>query len=279
MLIDYHIHNHFSPDSKADTVEIAKQALERGIQEICITNHVECFNEEGGGETFTIKEATKRFTAIQKEIKEVQKQFPNLPILFGAELEYVKEWMPEMKQFVHAMDFDFLIGSIHIVDGVVISGHEFADDLYGKVTEKYAYDRYFELMYKLVEWGEFDVVGHFDINKKYGCKFYGPFQPQKYKNQIMPILQLMKTKGIGIELNTVCIHDKCQDLFPHPDILKWCIEIGIEHYTISSDAHEAKKVSQYVNEGLAIAKEIGIPSISTYRKRKPTKQRHNDTTI
>lgn len=273
MVIDYHLHNHFSADSESDTTEIVKQALKRGIQEICITNHVEHFSKGGGNETFSYNEAMQRFTAVKKEIEEVQKKFPDIPIRFGAELEYVAPWMPEMKRFIHDMDFDFLIGSVHIVENVVISSHHFAHDLYSAVPEKEAYTKYFEGLHAMVEWGQFDVVGHFDINKKYGHQFYGPARPQKYKDQIMAILQLMQSKGIGIELNTACLHDKCHELFPHPDILKWCLEVGIEHYTLGSDAHEIERVGENIKEALQIAKDIGIPAITTYQKRQPAKHR------
>ncbi|MBN1258590.1 histidinol-phosphatase HisJ family protein [Candidatus Peregrinibacteria bacterium] len=270
MLIDYHIHNHFSPDSESETEKIAAKAVERGMKEICITNHGETFLKDGGRETFTVEEAVKRFSACRKEIAETQKAFPNLPIRFGAEIEYKKEWLPLLKTFVDKMDFDFIIGSHHIVDGVVISSHHFAADLFSRAGEKEAYAGYFEGLLKMVEWGHFDAVGHFDIIKKYGHQFYGPFRPKKYKPEIMAVLLMMKDKGIGIELNANCLRDKCKELFPHPDILKWCLKIGIENYTMGSDGHEWQNTGLNIKEALQIAKDVGIPAISTYIKRRPT---------
>jgi len=274
MLIDYHLHNHFSPDSEEDTSKIAKRSLESGVREICITNHVEWFNvNNDDGETFSIEEATDRFSRVKKDIDKIKNNFPGLGIKFGAELEYVEEWMPEMKRFVKSMDFDFLLGSMHVVNNVVISTEKYAQNLYEKVDEKEAYNKYFEELYKLVEWGEFDAVGHFDINKKYGHEAYGKFDPKKYKSKIMPILELMAKKGIGIELNTGSMHARCHELFPHPEILKWCLEAGVEHYTLGSDAHEEKEVNRHLKEALGIMKEVGIKTISTYEKRVPTKHR------
>lgn len=271
MLIDYHLHNHFSCDSQSKTIDIAKKAKELGMQDICITNHVETFPPEGGEGDFSYDEVMGRFPKIRKEIILAQKEFDDIKIKFGVELEYVKEWMPDMGRFIDAMDFDFLIGSVHEVDGVNISNADLCDPLYSKVDEKYAYSKYFESMMKMVEWGKFSVVGHFDVFKKGGVKYYGPFKPEKYKDQIIPILELMKKKGIGIELNTACMFEKCNELFPHPDILKWCFETGVEHYTIGSDAHEIEKIGQNFKEALQIAKEVGIKEISTYIKRKPMK--------
>jgi len=271
LLIDYHLHNHFSVDSETKTSDIAKKAIELGIEEICITNHIETFEPKTGKGDFSYDEAINRFAKIKKDIYETQKDFPDLPIKFGVELEYIPEWMDEMKRFIDDAGFDFLIGSVHEVDGIIISSSDLCHELYEKVDEEYAYGKYFDLLYEMVEWGQFSVVGHFDICKKGGISHFGPFRPEKYKERIMRILELMKQKGIGIELNAKCMHEHCNELFPHPDILKWCVKVGVEHYTLGSDAHTAKEVGQNLKEALQIAKDTGIKELSVYSKRIPTK--------
>ena len=273
MIIDYHLHNHFSSDSKLKLEDIAVKEIGLGVSEICITNHVETFDPVTGDGIFVYEEAVERFPKIRSDINEVQKKFPKLPIKFGVELEYIEPYMDDMKRFVEEMDFDFTLCSVHVVDDVVISSSDLCVKLYEKVSEDYAYTKYFDAMLKNVEWGHFNAVGHFDICKKGGYKFYGPFQPKKYKNQIIPILNLMKQKGIGLELNTRCLYEKCKELFPHPDILKWAVEIGIENFTLGSDGHKIEEVGTGLNEALAIAKDVGIKSISTYEKRVATKFR------
>ncbi|MBU0706160.1 histidinol-phosphatase [Patescibacteria group bacterium] len=270
MLIDYHLHNHFSPDSREDTRKIVEKAIEMGIKEICITNHPELHDKNTGKGIFRSKEARDRFRKIKAELDDVQKEHPGISIGFGVELEYVENWMDELTEFVKETDFDFILGSVHIVRSVIISSHLFADELYSKTDEQTAYNAYFDNMMSLVEWGHLDVVAHFDINKKFGHKFYGPFQPEKYKDRIIPILERMKEKGIGLELNTKCMDTKCKELFPHPVILNWAVEVGINNFTFGSDAHKAKDVGQFIQEAMEIAKKAGIKSISTYSKRIPT---------
>jgi len=270
MKIDYHLHNHFSPDSQEDTREIIREASEKGIREICITNHAEQHDKTTGKSFFDGSEARERFNAIKAEIDEVQRDFPGVCIGFGAELEYVTERMTEMTSFVNDTDFDFILGSVHIVNDIIISSHKFADELFSKTDEMTAYKAYFENLLKLVSWGHFDVVAHFDIIKKYGSKFYGPFDPEKYKDQIMRILNLMAEKGIGLELNTNCLSEKCHELFPHPAILRWALSAGIVNFTLGSDAHRKNHVGQNIDQAIILAKEAGILNISTYKKRKPT---------
>ena len=274
MLIDYHIHNHFSPDSETDTTELVKREKNLGIKDICITNHSEGFikGEDEAG-IFDYEDAIRHFRATKEEIDNIRPQFPDMNIGFGVELQYQKEYLNDLKRFVEDIPFDFILGSIHVIDNILISGGTHAGDLFGKMNEETAYTKYFEEMLKLIEWGNFDAVAHFDIIKKYGHEHHGQFQPNKYKPIIQKILQAMKNKGIGMELNTGCLHQKCKELFPHPDILKWCLEIGIEHFTLGSDAHELEEAGRHLDEAYKIAKEVGIPTISTYEKRKTIKHK------
>ena len=269
MLIDYHLHNHFSPDSKEDTRKIVEKALEMGMKDICITNHAELHDNASGTSTFNLNEARERFKRIKEELDEVQLEYPQIPIRFGVELEYIEGHMDELAIFVKETPLDFVLGSVHIVRDVIIASHVFAHELYKKVSEETAYNAYFDNLEKMVAWGHFDIAAHFDICKKSGVNFYGPFQPEKYKDRILPILKSMAKKGIGLELNTKCLKTKCNEIFPHPRILEWALEVGIKHFTLSSDAHKAEHVSEHIKEAYQIAKEVGIESISTYSKRKP----------
>ena len=241
------------------------------MQEVCLTNHVEWHDHKTGQAVLDLKEATTRFKKIEAEINSLQPDFPQLPIKLGAELEYVPAHMDELKAFVKDTALDFVLGSVHIVDGTIIASRKFAQQLYEKIDEETAYLHYFKALKKMVEWGHFDVVAHFDIPKKAGVRFYGPFRPEKYKTQIIEILTLMKKKGIGIELNTKHFNVERNELFPHTQILKWAVEIGIEHFTFSSDAHKAKHASLFIKAAKKIAKNAGVKSISTYKKRIPTK--------
>ncbi len=272
MLIDYHLHNHFSSDSKADTAELLKTEREYGIRHLCLTNHAETFDiAEHSPSSFDLKEAAARFENIQKELEQIRPQFPDMDIRFGVELQYDEGHMGAVAQFVKTTPFDFILGSVHTIDGILISGGKNASEAFKNMREETAYPRYFEDLLKLVDWGHFDHVAHFDICKKFGHLYYGPFKPGKYKSEIMRVLTAMKAKGIGIELNAGSLHKNCHEIFPHPDILKWCLEMGIEHYTLGSDAHETHRAGRYLAETLAIAKEVGITQVCTYERRKPTR--------
>ena len=272
MLIDYHLHNHFSPDSDTDTKALIEKMRILEVKHICITNHGEWFDEvEEEAGSFDYKEVKPRFLSAKKEIEKLRPQFPDMSIGFGLELQYQPEATDGIKKLIAEVPFDFILGSVHLMEGYVISGGKHAGKFFKGKTEEQAYTAYFETLLNWVKTGDFDVIAHFDVIKKFGIEYYGKYNPQKYKPIILKILQVMKIKGIGIELNTGSLHKRCEELFPHPDILKWCVEIGIDNYTLGSDAHELHEAGLYLDEALAIAKEAGIKTLSTYKQRKPTK--------
>lgn len=272
MLIDYHLHNHFSPDSKTDTRKLVEHLQKQNIKNICITNHGEWFIQEEDVqiETFDFKESYERLAFAKKEIEEIQKEFPDMQIGFGLELQYDKHTLKESEKLVKSLPFDFILGSIHFVDDVLIANDKYCRDMFEKYSEQKMYSTYFEDLLKWVKIGNFDVVGHFDIIKKVGYKYYGPFQPQKYKPIIIEIIKEMKKRSIGIEINTKYMHKNCNEPFPHPDILKWCLEMGIKNFTIGSDAHHIEDAGVNIPEALELLKNVGVKNISTYKKRKPS---------
>jgi histidinol-phosphatase (PHP family) len=272
LLIDYHVHNHFSPDSEADSTEMLKNIQKLGIKEVCFTNHAEWFDSKTVDHvgTFDFQEALRRFESIKWEIEHLQPQFPDLPVKLGAEITYHPDDLEDIERLIKEVDFDFLLGSVHNIDGFIINSlHAGAYDYFEGKSEEDAYGKYFDQLLALVKWGQFDVLAHLDVCKKYGHEFYGPFRPEKWEKPIREALKIMKEKGLGIELNTRSLKARCKELFPHPTILKWAVEEGIEHFTLSSDAHKAQDAGHFVVEGLGIAKAAGVKTLSTYDKRQP----------
>lgn len=273
MLIDYHVHNHFSADSHADTTELLKKLQKQRVQEVCLTNHAEWFDNEteSGRGVFDGYEAARRFESIRWEIEQLQPQFPDLPIKIGAELTFNPAYLKTIEKFLREAQLDFTIGSVHEIDDFIINSNKHCHGYFEGKNEEWAYGPYFKQLLEMIEWGQFSVVGHLDVIKKYGVEYFGPFKPEQYKKPIQKALKLMKKKGLGLELNAGSLKKRCQELFPHPMILGWALEEGIEHFTLGSDGHSVESAGGNLKEALEIAKAAGIKTLSTYEKGKPTK--------
>ena len=81
-LADYHMHSTCSPDGNLTMAELAKSALEKGLNEICITDHVDTIR------WFTFEPRTDfDWEKARRQYEEAQQLYGDrLTIRLGAEL-------------------------------------------------------------------------------------------------------------------------------------------------------------------------------------------------
>jgi len=255
-MIDYHLHTNMTVDSNMTAVELAKKAKEIGLHEICITNHQDWADVASKKYHYaSTEEDWDRFLGELKDARQI------LPIKFGLELGYWSEHIDSINRFAQSRDFDFILGSIHIMRGKIISAekpHEDIENVPGW------YKSYFKRLKEMIENMNFDCIGHFDIVKK-----SAPFLDFKhYKTEVLQCINAMRKKGVGFELNTMGWNHDCNDCYPSPEILKMLYDAGITKVTIGSDSHEPRLIGTHFERGIKLLKEIGYRKICTFDKRK-----------
>ncbi|MEE9131989.1 MAG: histidinol-phosphatase HisJ family protein [Gemmatimonadota bacterium] len=266
MRINYHLHNQYSADGRGSTKETCQAALELEFDEICHNNHVETFNPESGDWVVDLVEARERFEQIQHEIERLQPENPELRILFGAEFEYRREWVETLDALIDSVDFDLIIGSVHVVDGHQVSGGSIGDYFKDRDISD-TYGRYFEVVEEMLEWGGFDVVGHFDMVKRFGAKYYGPFDAGPFESQVRGVLEKMVDKGFGLEVNTSGVVQAPAEPYPGLDILKWAKEAHVATVTIGTDSHVPTSFEQGWEVGDLLLRRAGFTEITLFSHR------------
>ncbi|NIR44720.1 MAG: histidinol-phosphatase [Gemmatimonadetes bacterium] len=266
MRINYHVHNGYSSDGRGTTEQVVQTAFDLGFDEICFTNHAEQLSPEGGDWSLDLVEARQLYELQQQEIERLQPVYPELRILLGAELEYRPEWVETLDALVDSVDFDLIIGSVHVVDGHQISGGS-VGEYFKKRDASEAYGRYFELLEEMVDWAGFDVVGHFDLVKRFGTKFYGPFDAEPFESQIRSTLDKMVGKGIGLEVNTSGVVQPPAEPYPGLDILRHAAEARIATVTIGSDSHVPTSFEQGIEVGERALLRAGFGEITLFSHR------------
>ena len=106
--LDAHVHTNLSPDSNVAIDDYAASALERGIAEIAITDHVDFERGQPAFEygTFADRERTVRDAAERWAGQGVR-------IRFGVELTYDRAWEADVRDHLQRHPYDFTIGSVH----------------------------------------------------------------------------------------------------------------------------------------------------------------------
>ena len=255
-LIDYHIHSNNSFDSKEAVSAICEAAIEKGINEICFTEH------------FAVKEGIKSYgffnlKKFSDEIKECREIFKDkLIIRAGIEICEPHENEEELREVLENIPFDFILGSVHNFDyniGLItyMSSH----------SKEESYSRYFEEVNKVCTSHHIDVVAHLDLMKRYAFNTHGNYDFNEYKEKIEEVLKNIIKAGKGIEVNTSTLRGMVNETMPSIDILKMYYDLGGEIITVGSDAHKVEDVGADIKESMDVLKNIGFKNIYTFQNR------------
>lgn len=254
---DLHTHSFFSSDSSEPTENIVHAAYERGLKTICLTEHMD-FDYPGG--EFILD--TDKYRA---ELARVRDMFAGkIEVLFGVELGLMDTLAPRLYEYTSGFDFDFIIGSSHLVDGA----DPYYPEHFGNLGDRNGILRYFEsILANISVYDNFDVYGHLDYAVRYSrAKNYSPAD---YRDITDEIIKKLVSMGKGIELNTAGLKYGLGWAHPHPDLLRRCRELGIEIVTVGSDGHKAEHIAWEFEAAGEILKAAGYEYYAVFRERKP----------
>ena len=256
-MFDFHIHSRVSFDSKEDPIQIALTAKEKGLREICFTDHYDHNSEKNFlHRLFTKDVYDKEYAALS---------VPGITLRRGVEFSLTDWNVPELRALSMEFDFDFVIGSVHFVNGY----DPYGQDYWVGETQHTGFVRYLDRVLECVKiHSEFDVLGHLN----YVCKsahnpLHTPLYYKDYREVSDAIMAELAKKGRGMEINTSGI-DRVGFPLPNAEFLKRFRELGGEIITVGSDAHDHTRVGQYVPEMLEIIKDI-FGYVCTFEKRVP----------
>lgn len=258
---DYHVHSNFSDDcTRQPLIQACEAALAKGINEIAFTEHVDIDYPIEKGD-FQLD-----YENYSKQIEKARSLFPNLTILKGLELGMQATIDFKMESYLREHKFDFVLGSIHTVDGLELHGGDFS---LGKDSSE-AIRGYFEaVLLCLKSFANFHVLAHLDLIRRYidtkiPCTCYKP-----YYELIDEIFNIIIDKGIGLEINTSGWRYGVGDFLPGKQLLERYKYLGGEIITFGSDAHRHEQLGYKFNEAYILAKEVGFTHYAYYRQGKP----------
>lgn len=258
MLWDTHMHTHFSGDSQATPESMIAAAREEGLAGICFTDHLDLdypndpkiFSLDVEGYIQGIKEAdTKGFS-----------------VYTGIELGLQPHLAAQHHKLLQAYEFDFVIGSTHVVHGV----DPYYPVYYEGKTEEEAYREYFTATLENIRaFDGFDVYGHIDYVVRYGPNKNKFYSYEKFADIIDDILRELIARGKGIEINTGGFKYGLSHPNPTEAVLKRYRALGGEIITIGADAHRPEHVGYDFHKVPGILKDAGFLYYTVFQNRKP----------
>ena len=251
MILKTDVHTHsldFSGDAVSYMDEMCRGAVEKGLERICFTEHVDFDPHYDDSFPFD-PEKYKRMIEMMRD-----KYGDRIEILKGIEVGEPHMYPREYEAVLKADDYDMVLAGLQYVTlpmGLHWTGHGGADIFTFAVPR--IYRRYYEDLLAVAKLGGFDVLAHFDYPKRY-LKV-----DAEEDDLIKGILAAIVKSGSMIEINTSPLRKGCEETAPGRKILDLYGKAGGTKLTIGSDAHFAGDILADFDRALDFAEgfEIG----------------------
>jgi histidinol-phosphatase (PHP family) len=273
MLADYHVHTEFSFDSDYVMEEVVKDAIAKGLDEICFTDHVDYgLMLEYGSEGTTPKpdiHGNPRYNVDYQRYLEtigmLQEKYKG-QIVLKRGLEYGMQMchLEEYRQLYARYPLDFIIHSNHQVDDIELYWPEF---FAGKTQKEYNRVYYEEILRTVTAFKDYSVLGHLDSMNRYDP--LGPCPEEDFIDLVQEILKIAIADGKGIEINTSSTRYGLKDTTPSLSILKRYRQLGGSIITIGSDSHKKEHLGYGIKKTQELLKDLGFECFCTFKEMEP----------
>lgn len=258
-LTDYHLHTQRSPDGFEPIEAMCERAIQMGISEIAITDHVDFVSHD----VYTVECDPAH---SHEDITRAQQQFADrLKVRRGVEIGQPQANPKDYHRYMDAYSHDFIIGSIHNLKND-------ADVYYFNYREldcEKVYDEYVQQMLELARDYDFDVMGHLTYPLRYMYRDGKTVDLSHWEGEFRQLFRQLIESGRGIEVNTSGLRQEIGQTLPPLSLVKLYRQCGGEIITIGSDAHMKKDLGFGIRAAQDLLKEAGFTHLTVFEQRKP----------
>lgn len=254
-MIDAHVHLEKGDYCIEWIYEFIECALAREINEIYFLEHTHIFKEccslykemscyngyqnQWYRKKYEKARPIKEYTDFIEKVK--REKFP-VKLNFGLEVCYSPEHVEDIERIKEIYPFDFLVGSIHFIDGWAFS-HLRQPWKKEDYNLEVLYHRYYELMYELAKSSLFSGLAHPN-----SLQCFGAYPIGNYDNEYQRIALALKENNMYIEESSgLVINYGDIELGMNEKMLEIMMEENIQILT-ASDAHTPQNVGKLVRE-------------------------------
>lgn len=253
-LVDYHVHTSFSDGAGLPT-DYTRQALTLGLEELAITDHQPLLSR-----TTDWHLHITRLPEYVLAVDQARREFPQLRVLLGIELEYWPGIEPEIRQRQAQQPWDFCLGSVHFIGDFGVDNPQFLEE-WSRRDPDQVWAEYFNLLAQAAATGLYDSLAHPDLVKKFG--FYPKAGPSKMFGDLLDAVQ---GSGTALEVNSSGLFKPCKEIYPCLPLLTLARQKGIP-ITLGSDAHRPQSLGQGLGQAVQLARTAGYRSYLRFAQR------------
>ena len=257
--LDSHLHTNLSPDSDVVLDVYAQQAVERGIRELAITDHVDF---EPGAPAYGYATFEDRERIVRQAAERWAPQ--GVDIRFGVELTYDRSWEDDIRSHLARHTYDFTIGSVHDRVESPYSPRRVQQWVEGRSLAEIVAPSFDEVA-AAARSGLFDALGHLDVVKRYLHPFVTKEALAAAPELYEPILHALVETGTALEVNTSGLRHGVGETYPSAAMVRRFREMGGRAVTVGSDAHRAEHFGWALADGYQYAMDGGFTAL-TFRR-------------
>lgn len=259
---DLHTHHERCGHARGGIRDYIEAAIEKGLNIIGISDHTPYFSSEEDQPFPHITMAKSQFPDYINEVLKLKKLYEGkIEVLLGIEADFFPEEVENYRPYFERYPFDYIIGSVHHVEGVSIFKKDRWDDLSSqeKIRTK---ETYYSLIQQSARSGMYQILGHIDAMKG--------FYPEFSSIQTAAVEHTLKVIGecdIAIEINTSGKTKYVGGWYPSDEILELARHHGVK-VTFGSDAHDPERVGDEFDLVQAQLKKIGFKEWVYFKDKK-----------
>lgn len=263
-MFDCHIHSKFSLDSSIEAVDACETALRLGLEGIAFTDHLDI--------DYSVIEGTLEIDYNQyfSQISAIKANYEGrLTVLKSIEVGIQPHVIEESLKIVQSCNFDYVLASVHIIDGIDPSECDYYDYYKDRLKQE-AYERYLrEIFYMITNYDNFDMVGHFEYIIRYAHYVDRSIRYADHSDVFDCILKELIRQGHGFEVNTGTYKDIAARVEYDTEVLKRYRELGGELVCLGSDAHVTDHIGLRFDYFAQLIRDAGFKYTVHYEDRKP----------
>ena len=256
-MYDFHIHTTFSPDGQSSAEEYCRRAEIIGCDGICITDHLDIDYPD---RRFENREGVMLSAVQQERLRE-----KGYNVFRGIEAGYAASAQQETARLLGGMKLDYVINSVHVVDGQ----DPYYPEFFENKSREGAYRRYLETVYESLDaCYDYSVVGHLGYIYRHAPYPLQVMQWREFPDLYDAILMRVIYLGKGLEVNTSSLRTS-GDTMACMSVLRRYKELGGEIITLGSDAHAVRRLCEGFEQTRQLLLSSGMKYLAIYRDMKP----------
>lgn len=265
---DYHLHSRHSGDSDTPMELQVRSALEKGLSQICFTEHYDpdfpYFNTPDLPDGYFELD----LNAYREEFLNLREKYRGrIDLYFGIELGLQPHLHDLLTEYLRInREFDFVIGSTHVCDNM----DPYYPAFFEGRTEHEALCSYFRHSLECLKaFHDIDTYAHMDYVVRYLRNMDADYRYFDYSELIDPILKFLTEHDIALEINTSALKKGCREFNPSIDTVRRYVALGGEMITIGSDAHIPDAIAFDFEKAARLLRDIGLNYYTVFQNRSP----------